>query len=148
MRAADREEIFATRFFDDDDTLVAEIIGYWGPLRWAVMVDDEPVLIIGATCSWPGCWSAWMFATDKFRKCRIFSTKFVKNGMIPALHRLGAHRCEARSDASHLEAHAWLRALGAKEEARLQRYGKDGRDFVVFRWDRKDDVWKRPEPTG
>lgn len=149
MRKADREEIFATRFYDpdDNDSLVSEILTHWGPLRWAVMVDDAPVVVIGATCLWPGCWAAWMFATDDFRKCRIFSTKFVKTGMIPALHRLGAHRCEARSDASHVEAHNWLQALGARKEATLRNYGRDGRDFVIFRWDRNDDVRQRPEST-
>ena len=138
MRAADREEVLATAPHDDARLFAAEVGRSYGPFKWCIERDGIPVAILGASELWPGVWAAWLFATDSFRNIRFYTTRFVVRGMIPALHRLGAHRCEARSSAAHTEAHRWLRAMGAVEEARLRRYGKAGEDFIIFRWDRDD----------
>ena len=140
LRDADRREIFATRRTDEPDALAVEIIRYWGPIGWVATHNDRPVALVGATETWPGVWSAWMMATDEFPMVARRVTRFVKRVMIPGLVDLGAHRCEARSIDGHTEAHRWLRVLGATEEARLRRYGRNGEDFLVFRFDRPEHV--------
>ena len=34
--------------------------------------------------------------------------------------------------ATHARAHAWLKAIGMREESRLPKYGKAGEEFIVF----------------
>jgi hypothetical protein len=140
MRAADAHEIFATRRTDDPDALAVEIIRYWGPMGFVAVDGELPVALFGATETWPGVWTAWMMATDEFPSVALGLTKFVKRRMIPELIGMGAFRGEARSVDGHTEAHRWLRVLGGVEEARLRRYGRNGEDFLVFRFDRPEHV--------
>lgn len=140
LRAADQREIFATRRADDPDALAVEIIRYWGPVGWVAADGPRPVALIGATETWPGVWSAWMMATEEFPVVALGLTKWVKRAMMPGLVDLGAVRCEARSIDGHDHAHRWLRMLGAVQEARLRRYGRNGEDFLVFRFDRPEHV--------
>lgn len=140
LREADAREIFATRRTDDPDALAVEIIRYWGPMGWVAYNSARPVALVGATETWPGVWSAWMMATDEFPDVALGLTKFVKRRMIPGLVELGAFRCEARSIDGHTEAQRWLQVLGAVQEARLRRYGRNGEDFLVFRFDRPEDA--------
>lgn len=141
MRAADREEIFATRHGDCLDTLASDVFQHWGSVGWVAWHDHLPVAAFGATSLWPGSWMAWLFATDNFGQVGFEVTRHIRRVMIPSLVDRGASRCEARSIISHTEAHRWLRSsLGATEEARLRRYGRNGEDFLVFRWDRPEHV--------
>ncbi|MEQ9416663.1 MAG: hypothetical protein RJQ08_03870 [Salinisphaeraceae bacterium] len=146
LRAADARELAAQRWEWDPDALVGEVMGYYGPFKWVCERAGEPIAAVGAVQLHPGVWSAWMFATDEFPKIGLYLTRFVRRRMIPSLVRLGAHRCDARSIEGHDHAHRWLRALGAVEEARLVRYGRNGEDFIVFRWD-KPDVLQQAEST-
>lgn len=136
MRAADRDEIFALRSDADPDRLAVDVAQRWATVGQVAWDDGVPVAVVGATLLWPGVWMAWMFATDAWPKVGRGVTRFIRTSMIPGLVDRGAHRCEARSIISHTEAHRWLRSLGATEEARLRRYGRNGEDFLVFRWDR------------
>lgn len=138
LRAADARELGAQRWDMDPDSLAREVRDYYGPYKWVVERAGVPIAAVGAVAVHPGVWSAWMFATDDFHKIGLYLTRFVRQRMIPSLVRLGAHRCDARSIDGHDHAHRWLRALGAVEEARLLRYGRNGEDFIVFRWDRPD----------
>jgi hypothetical protein len=54
--------------------------------------------------------------------------------MFPAIVNAGAHRGQCISPADHLDTHRWLRWLGAKEEAMLRKYGKNGEDALLFAW--------------
>jgi hypothetical protein len=138
MRAEDAREVFANRRGEDPDALAMEIMRTWGPLGFVFHHAGRPAAIVGATEMWPGVWCAWLLATDDFPHVALGLTKFVKRGMIPYLVENGAHRCEARSIDGHSQAHRWLRLLGASQEARLRRYGRNGEDFLVFRWDAPD----------
>lgn len=134
LRDGDREEAFALRWDDDADALAMDTLR-WGKLSWAVYDDALPVALLGATQLHPNVWSAWMLATDQWPRVALGVTKFIKRRMIPHLMESGATRCEARSIDGHTKAHRWLEALGAVQEARLRRYGRNGEDFLVFRWD-------------
>lgn len=135
LRAADRREVFALRFDDDPNLLAMEIVRSWGPLAWTAHHEHTPAAVFGATEMWPNVWSCWMMATDEYPKIALGMTKFVRRRIIPHLMESGATRCEARSIDGHTQAHRWIEGLGAVQEARLRRYGRNGEDFLVFRLD-------------
>ncbi len=135
LREADRREIMATRWTDDIDALAVDVHQAWcGPLSWSVLHEGRVVAICGAKEHWPGSWSVWLIATEEFPKVALGLTKVVKRRIMPHLMELGARRVEARSIDGHDQAHRWLGALGGVQEARLRRYGRNGEDFLVFRW--------------
>lgn len=136
MREADRAEITAMGGAEDVDRLAMDVLQRWGAYAFVAMADDYPAAIVGAREMWPGVWSVWAFGTDEFLKVARGLTKFIRRVMIPHLTELGAHRAQAISVDGHWRAHRWLEALGAVQEARLRRYGRNGEDFLVFRWDR------------
>lgn len=135
LRPADAEEAYALCYHDDPAQLAHECINHWGNYGWVVYHGDTPVAVLGATELWPRVWSAWMLATPDFSRIGLFVTRFIKRIMIPGLEQYGAVRADARSHVNHTWAHRWLEALGAQKEAVLKRYGKDGSDFVIYRWD-------------
>ena len=134
MRASDKAECEATQFHEEGAETLALEHAACVPTAWCARLDGEPVALVGATPSHPGVWSVFMFATDKFPRVGLQMTKFVIRRMMPSLRAAGAHRAHCFSAASHHHAHAWLRLLGATEEATLRRYGRDGSDFKVFSW--------------
>ena len=136
MRQADREEIFATRWTDSPDELAAEAFSQRGEFRF-VAGDDAgvPIAAIGAVPAWDGMWSAWMFGTDRFGEIGRHLTRWVRRAMIPAVVEAGAHRVEARSMATHTDAHRWMERLGAKPEFVLRQYGREKQDFILFAWE-------------
>jgi hypothetical protein len=141
MRAADRSEIFATRFDEDAELLAEECLA--SDSLGAILADRDgiPVAAIGAWEMWPGVWSVWMFATPSWPKVALSATRFVKRKLQPALLALGAHRAECRSSATHCNAHRWLHCLGAEIEAEYRDFGKNREIFIGFVW-RKENVLK------
>jgi hypothetical protein len=133
MRASDLREASATSHDGEPEALAMSMIQSWGPFAFAALADDgTPVAVIGGTQQWPGVWTCWMLATDRFNEIGKVLTRWVKRAMIPQLIERGAHRIEAYSIDGHDTAHRWLRFCGAVQEARLRRYGRGGEDFLVF----------------
>jgi hypothetical protein len=135
LRAADRREIFATRWDEDPEELAAAA-AVRGPFAWAAGAGGEPIACIGALEMWPGVWEAWMFATDAFNTIGKPLTRFIRQGMIPALTGVGAHRVQCHSIEGHHHAHRWLERLGAMHEFTVPRYGKNGEAFRLYSWSR------------
>lgn len=137
MRVRDFEEITATSFTDSRSDLADElstglvmgsriITGF----AWA----GRPTACFGAVEPWPGFWSVWMFATDDWTKVAKSATKHILRVTLPAFWAEGAHRVEARSMAGYDTAHNWMIRMGARREATLRAFGKNGEDFDVFVW--------------
>jgi hypothetical protein len=134
MRAADAAEIFAT-WPDDDRAALADRVAVRGPFAWCVGA-GEPIACIGAHEGWPGVFSAWMFATDRFPEIGFPLTRWVRRCMMPAIAAAGAHRAHAYSMEGHDDAHRWLEGLGAVREATHPDFGKRGETFHVYAWGR------------
>lgn len=133
LRASDLREAKATSHCGDAEQLAMTMIQHYGPYSHAVLGEDgTPIAVIGATEQWPGVWTCWMLATDRFNEIGKELTRWVKRAMIPHLVEQGAHRIDAYSIDGHDTAHRWLRFCGAVQEARLRRYGRNGEDFLVF----------------
>jgi hypothetical protein len=132
MREADRREIFATRF-DEDARLLAEDLLASDPVGAVITAaDGTAVAALGGIEMWPGNWSLWMFATDRWPEVAKETTRFAKLVLWPALLRLGLKRGECRSALHHATAHRWLCFLGGEVEALYPAYGKGGETFVGF----------------
>lgn len=133
MREWDRREIFATRTDDDCDLLAEAALGC-GEISWVAGL-DRPIAAFGCAPMWHGVWSMWLFATDEFGRIGISVTKLITRTIVPMMIDAGAHRLEARSMEGHTDAQRWLEVIGAKREASLSRYGRDGQDFHIYTWD-------------
>lgn len=132
MRAADRREIFATRF-DEDAVLLAEDLLAGDPVGAVVTTPDGvAVAALGGTEMWPGLWSLWMFATERWPEVARETTRFARNVLWPALLCLGLRRGECRSASDHVMAHRWLHHLGGAVESVHPAYGKGGETFIGF----------------
>lgn len=130
LREKDRRELFATRWDDDADRLAMDVMR-WGE-NWWVAGDGRAIAVVGATETWPGVWSAGMFATDEFPRIGLSLTRAVRRRIIPHVVSQGAKRIECRSIEGHDIAHRWLASLGFAKEAEHKRYGKGGETFFTF----------------
>lgn len=141
MRQADKDEIFALRWSDNPIDLAEDTMNVPGP-KWSAHLEGVgPAAVYGAAPMWPGVWCLWLYGTPHFQQIGVRLSRHIQRVMLPALAIAGAHRAEARSLATHTEAHAWLERLGGKPEATLKGYGKRGEDFIVYAWSvRPEDV--------
>jgi hypothetical protein len=139
MRECDRREIFATRWDECPEGFARDCVS--GLSLGVVIANDAgvPIAVVGALEMWPGVWSVCMFATDRWLEVASSATRFVRERLMQALLRLGAHRAECRSAADHVTAHRWLEYLGARHESTHAGYGKQGEIFFGYSW-RIDDV--------
>lgn len=142
MRAEDREEIYATRWSESVEDLVADCMR-WGAVPksfTAIMGLERPIAILGAIETWPGVWTVWLFATDEFQRIRFSMTRYVRKTFIPFLIERGMHLAFCRSIASHTRNHEWLYEMGARQDATrpARGWGKNREDFLQFEWHRED----------
>ena len=133
MRAADRREVFATRFDDDPDSLARDLVAI-SRIGAVVAHDGRPVAAMGAIECWPGMWSVWLIATDDWQLVARATTRWARHALETVLPAAGAHRCECRSIADHETAHRWLTHLGAHAEAVHPGFGRNRETFITFAW--------------
>jgi hypothetical protein len=136
MRACDQEEIYSQRW-SDDPAMIAQEVMLSGAFRWGAYKNGVPIAMIGAFPKWPGVWSVWSFGTDRWPEVVKTLASHVQRFMLPALENHGAIRAECHAMASNKPACRWLTFLGAKAEATLDNYGKNGQTFVCYSWTRK-----------
>lgn len=140
MRLADWREIFCCRAGDDAESFVDEMIlhcaaGFCAYVARAVG-EAAPVAVIGVAALTPVVGSAFMFATDQFDEIGWSLTRRLKSEIVPGLRRAGLARVECRAWEGNSAALRWLRHLGAKPEAVLRGYGRDGETFIQMAWTR------------
>ena len=149
LRAQNLEEVWATRWDEPDaagvQAFANDMVRIAGAMVFCVVRRYVPVAIFGTVPVWPKVWVAFAFGTPEFPRVARYVTKHIRGFTIPALLRAGAHRVEARALATHTTSHQWLKAMGARHEATLHGYGRNGEDFHVMVWN-PDDVQppKRP----
>lgn len=134
MRSKDQDEVFATQWNNDRSSFANHILRV-GDFGFVLHHDDgEPIVCGGAVPMWPGVWSVWMFATDRFDEIALSTTKFGWRVFFPALEQANWHRLECRSLSTHKIAHKWLESFGAYKESESPGYGKTGETFYVYCW--------------
>lgn len=147
MRAADEREIYGLLPHNNPFLLARYIVDLVNAGGFGVVacLGERPVAALGFIERHPRCLSAWAFATDEFPRVAKTLTKFVLTELRPALIASPAHRLEADSRFDHLQAHAWLKVLGFREEGILHRFGKDGADYIRFYQLKESDNVHCPE---
>lgn len=138
MREIDRVEVFGTLPHDSPLQLAYEaayLVRNKGRSRigWSAKT-GRPAAIAAFTEDWPGLWSVWMFGTDDFKDVAIDLLRWFRKEANEILGVCEGRRLQCDSRFDHDEAHKMLKALGAVEEFRLRKYGKDGSDYIRFVW--------------
>jgi hypothetical protein len=136
MRELDRQEIFATRADDDMMSFINTVTKFGWNIGWVAGLEDNPITAFGCLQMWPGVFSMWLFATDDFQQIGLPVTRLIVRDIVPMLWEAGAHRLEARSMEGHHNVQRWLGTIGARREATLKAYGREGQDFHVYSWER------------
>jgi hypothetical protein len=147
MREMDRREIFLMLpdFVESSFAAVTSLMADKARVALGVGLDGSPfcavVLLICKSESSPWLATASLFATDDFPKLAPWLIRHVRRRVIPALLADGVNRVEARALECYAATRRFLRACGAREEARLVDQGPNGEPYVLCAWRRSD--WGR-----
>lgn len=131
MKEADRHEVMATRFDDDDIAFAADCMRTTGK-KMVGIADGKPVAIGGLAVWQPGVGQAWLVGTPDIGKIGKQIAKYCKQEIKRLFESGCIHRIQAFSEANHTQAHQWLNSIGLKQEALMPKYGKNGEDFILF----------------
>lgn len=136
LRPADRMEIHGLRADDNAVALAYEVTAAaaHSDLAWCVSWRGRPAAVLGAYEVRPGVWEAFAFGTSDWPRVALTVTRLALRSLTPELRRRGAHRVQAHSHIEHVEAHGWLRLVGASLEAHLSGYGRERADYLLFSW--------------
>ena len=132
----DRVEVFGTWLNNDSHGLSTLVeLSLMSDIVLVARADDgQPVSVFGAAEAWPGVWTVWMYATERFNEVWRSVYKTFRSVIPNQVIGRGAHRAECRAHADHGDAHRFIHALGGEREAVLSGFGRDGSVFLVFRW--------------
>lgn len=132
MREWDRREIYATRWSDEPEGIVATVVAGGGP-SWVARHKGVPAAACGIVALWPGVWSPWAFGTADFPKVARLLTRLGRRAILPAVRNASGHRLEVKSMDGHTDAHRWMKAcFGAEREATHPGYGRGGETFHTY----------------
>lgn len=117
---------------DDTPTAALVRLGATSPIGAAFERDGELIAVAGAVIAHPGVASTFRYATEDFRRVILEVTHYFKDTLFPALKALGVHRVHSLGPANDPGGHRWQqKSLGARPEAHLEKFGKNGEDFVL-----------------
>jgi hypothetical protein len=110
-----------------------------GREAWVAHWHDQPVAAFGIHNATPAgnVVTVWAWGTRRMRRVVPEMTRFVADA-VPRWIEEGITRVEARSIYGHVEAHRWMRGLGAHEQP-CPAWGKHGEDFILFSW--TEEAW-------
>lgn len=130
MSAIQRDALLATTA-DDSPVPTMVRLGASDPLGVAFERDGELVALAGAVIVHPGVASTFMYATDLSRVILALSTYF-RDLLFPYLRHIGVHRVHSLGPAHDPGGIRWKEdILGAWPEAHLEKFGKNGEDYVL-----------------
>jgi hypothetical protein len=95
---------------------------------------DRPITACGLVPLCPGVAVAFAFSTPEYRRAIVPVTRFIRGFGTRVAIKSGLHRIEFRALAARPDVERWVALLGAKPEATLSRFGKNGEDFILYRW--------------
>jgi hypothetical protein len=99
-----------------------------------VAIRNKPAAAWGFVELWPHVGSCFAFGTDEWGSVMRAVTNHVRRYMLPRVIAAGYHRMECRALAGRDDVARWVALLGGQPEAVLRRFGKNGEDFMVYRW--------------
>jgi hypothetical protein len=135
MRAVDAREIYAGRWSDSPEDLIADLLAirpHFLALKSLCIGEWEPAAIVGALRRGPGVASVVMIGTDRFAEIGAAATFWVRSTGLPRHVDPHAHRAQCEAAVDNDVSRRWLEALGFENEGVLRSYGKNGEDFVQY----------------
>lgn len=133
MRAIDRAEIMCQ--VPDELQMHTLVLAMLSPGGGYIAYEDErPVMVFGTTPFTVNAMVAWGFGTDHTPRVIPTVSRFLIKRHIPARIEQGFTIMEARSIATHGEAHRWFETLGGEKHGEAYEFGKGGEYFVSYRW--------------
>lgn len=101
------------------------------PFGIAFERDGDLVAIAGAVITHPGVASTFLYSSD-LSKIVLEVSHYFRSTLFPLLKRKGCHRVHSMGPANDPAGRRWKEdVLGAWPEAHLEKYGKNGEDFVL-----------------
>lgn len=95
---------------------------------------DNPAMVFGVQAMNVSTMQVWALGTkDTWRVASAVVDYFV-NRLVPHYRAQGYYAMEARSLATHHEAHLWMKASGAEQHGPPYEYGRGREKFLTFRW--------------
>lgn len=136
MRPHDRAERLALSHGDDPILAATQFLNHPHLAVTVWKKDGGPVAVIGVVFPHPGVASTIFFATDEFEHVALATTRFIRRKLFPILVNTGIHRLQVCSMERSFDNWRWILSFGAKQEAVLKHYGKNGENFVLFTLDK------------
>jgi hypothetical protein len=130
----DRIELQATAW--DDSQLASNLLARIVESSGLAMVarGEHPITACGMVPMSPGVAVAWAVSTAEHRHAIIPVTRFIRTFGAAVAAKCNLHRIEFRALAARPDVARWVSLLGAKPEATLSCFGKNGEDFILYRW--------------
>jgi hypothetical protein len=130
----DRIELEATAWDNRRiaDALVSRIMD--GAMVAMIAKGDRPITACGLVPLSPTVAVAFAFSTPEYRRAIIPVTRFIRGFGTAFAIKTAIRRIEFRALAARPDVGRWVRLLGAKPEATLSCFGKNGEDFILYRW--------------
>lgn len=135
MRDEDKREIYCQLPDGMKSYEVAHLMLMSGD-AFVAYLDDLPVLFFGAHPLNVCTLEAWAVGTKHTRRVLHAATRHLITDFGPQAIAAGFRTMECRSHVEHKEAHRWLESTGAVVNGAPFVYGKEGENFVLYRWDR------------
>ena len=129
LRVIDHQEIYCQMDNKEWDTLLVMALEL---NSWVCRLNGRPVAVFSFSAINFSTVAVNLFGTDKITRAIPAITRFIFVRMIPDALSSGIRRFEARSLATHEQAHRWLEACGAVKEGLLPEFGKNGEDFYIY----------------
>lgn len=117
----------------EPDAVAAQLYMQGGPI-WTICVGGEPTVVCGYLRERPGVWQDWLVSTPAAWGPTAWKgvTRRLRK-LMDAMLETQAHRLQCISLRSRIQAHAWYRVLGLRQEGDgLEAYGADGQDALMF----------------
>lgn len=134
MRPHDRAERVALSHGDDPVLAAVQFLRH--PHMAVTVWKGTPIAVIGVVFPHPGVASTIFFATDQFRHVALATTRFIRRTLFPILVNTGIHRLQVCTMTGTPDSGRWIWSFGARPEAVLQKYGKNGEDFTLYTLDK------------
>lgn len=112
-------------------------VGYYtvmGSRCWVAYWKGKPVAAFGVEPFSLTALNVWALGTQHMHRVIPAITDFMALDVVPELIDAGYQIMEARSLATHEQAHAWMQSTGAEKAPGAFPYGKGGEEFILFRW--------------
>jgi hypothetical protein len=116
----------------------ATVLGLWLASQahaHIAYVNDDPVMLFGASPINAYVWAVWALGTRHCRRAVPAVSRYFTRTLIPQLiDEHGIIALEARSYIENVEACRWIENLGGEQCGEPFPYGREHERFALYRW--------------